>query len=225
MKLILDKGYKYIIHDQIKNDKITSIEVLENNIFVPTYDFYGSSYLESVLIRPGVEIIGMGSFGGCEKLKKVILPDTVKMINTSAFAYSALEEITIGSNIERIEPYAFKGVKGIKMFHFGTGEDIVFSPLIYTFDKTRSGRIQKISIEKTIDKIYGKRICDLHALDSALAETFRFTIAESVLLKYYDRLMDKDEGIIFTAENRARVIEYMNKYHKQKYPLDDINLF
>ena len=228
MKLILDHGFKYVIHESqsINYDKIDSIEILGNNSIVRTYEFYGSSYLESVIIRPGVEIIQTGAFGGCEKLKKVILPDSVKTIDPFAFGYSsALEEITIGSNIEKINSYAFKGVKSIRMVHFGTGEDIVTSQLVHEFELgKRSGIMQRTSIDRTIEEIYGKRICDYDALNSALTEPYRFAIAETVLLKYYDRLMDTDKGIIVTAESRARVIEYMNKWHKQKSSLDDINL-
>ena len=75
--------------------------------------FAGSS-VERVTIPQGVTAIGGSAFAGCEKLKSVTLPDSVKQLGTAEHGFvflgcKALENITLPSSLTAIEQGLFSG--------------------------------------------------------------------------------------------------------------------
>ena len=80
--------------------------------------FAGSS-IESVTIPQGIEAIGGSAFAGCEKLKSVSLPGSVKQLGTAEHGFvflgcKSLEKITLPSGITAIEQGLFRGCESLK---------------------------------------------------------------------------------------------------------------
>lgn len=66
---------------------------------------------ENVVIPYGIEVVGKESFLYNNTLVNVFLPDTVKIIETSAFEYADVENITLPYGLEKVESNAFSGTK------------------------------------------------------------------------------------------------------------------
>lgn len=62
---------------------------------------------DTVYIPRGVGKINYGSFYGCENLKRVVFPESLKVIGYKAFAHTGLQEVIIPATICRIEHEAF----------------------------------------------------------------------------------------------------------------------
>lgn len=72
--------------------------------------FYNCGYLLEVVIEPDsqLELIGRNSFAQCRKLEKIILPDSIKCVNVSAFdGCSSLKVINLPEGLEQIGQNAF----------------------------------------------------------------------------------------------------------------------
>ena len=69
--------------------------------------------IKKVVVKEGVT--GVGGFAGCNKIKSVTLPSSVKKIYVSAFSDCiSLEKITMKDGVESIGVYAFFGAKALK---------------------------------------------------------------------------------------------------------------
>ena len=73
----------------------------EGNIVIP-------SEVENNGIKYNVTCIGESAFGKCEKIKSVIIPNTVTSIEYSAFAFCSIESVTIGNSVTKIGNQAFR---------------------------------------------------------------------------------------------------------------------
>ncbi len=69
--------------------------------------FAGNERLSKVKIEDGVEKIGPSVFWSCIKLKKLKLPNSVRILNDGCFALAGLKKITIPKNVEEIGERAF----------------------------------------------------------------------------------------------------------------------
>ena len=70
--------------------------------------FYGCNKLTDVTIGEKVESIPACFLNNCRKVKKIVIPDSVKTIGHHAFWWCTnLADITIGDNIEKIGGWAF----------------------------------------------------------------------------------------------------------------------
>ncbi len=90
----------------------------DTNITIPNYingvrikkiqhGTFTNKIIESAIISDGIEIIGANLFKE-SKIKEIIIPDSVIIIEGSAFNHcNNLEYVTFGNNIEEIGPYAF----------------------------------------------------------------------------------------------------------------------
>lgn len=78
-------------------------------------NYFGT--MKNVVVSLGVKAIGRYAFAGRNDIISVSLPETVKEIGDSAFAYTyGLETISM-PNVERVEKYAF-WASGLKEAHF-----------------------------------------------------------------------------------------------------------
>ena len=69
---------------------------------------------QEVAVPNGISEIGARAFENAESVRRVVLPDTVRSIQTEAFCRSGLEEITLPEGLERIADGAFRD-SGLKM--------------------------------------------------------------------------------------------------------------
>lgn len=113
--------------------KLTYVELPDDMTEIPENMFYHTSSLRNIQIPASVAVIGEGAFARCgltrlvlpegltaiqrfafnvtTDLKEVNIPDSVKVIGTQAFANGeAIQKVTIGSGVERIENLAFTGL-------------------------------------------------------------------------------------------------------------------
>ena len=77
-----------------------------------------SDYTENiytVIIEPGITNVGSFAFWNCKKLEKIVISNTVKVIEDTAFgSCSNLETITIPNGVEQIDSYAFSDCENLK---------------------------------------------------------------------------------------------------------------
>ena len=89
---------------------LTYVRIPANVLVIGRYAFFYSG-LEAMQMKDGVSEISWYAFSH-SPLKEIVLPDSVKTIGKCAFAdCSALEKITLGKNLERIEEQAFAGAE------------------------------------------------------------------------------------------------------------------
>ena len=86
---------KVIISGIIKNGK---------EFMLPHATFAGCVNLQSVDIKPGIQIIDYRVFEGCRSLMSLILPNTLKAINCSLNDCSALKTLVIPDSVTNIHP-------------------------------------------------------------------------------------------------------------------------
>lgn len=94
---------------------VTSVSIGNNVKSIGEYAFANCSYLTAITIPEGLIFIGESAFASCRLLAgKLVIPDGVGMIAKNTFAYcGSLEEIVLGSGIERIEASAFTDCTGL----------------------------------------------------------------------------------------------------------------
>ena len=77
--------------------------------------FFESSFIESVVIPDGVEIIGKSAFENCYSLKNVIIPQSIQYIECNAFlGCEALESINLPYGIRELGHRVFYGCISMK---------------------------------------------------------------------------------------------------------------
>lgn len=109
-EVTLPEGFEYIGYSAFKN--CTSIEKV---ILPSTLKHFGSK------LKNGAYSVGGYVFSGCSSLTEVVIPDGVELeaisgvveLQTNNFANSAIEQINIPSNIERISSNAFFNCKAL----------------------------------------------------------------------------------------------------------------
>ncbi len=98
---------KFIYEEYLNGYTIKAYSGDDTEVIVP------STYKNKPVVAIGYdwqnsyETPQQGGFVYCNKVEKVILPDTIKIIGYGAFAYSGIEKIEIPSSVERIVAYAF----------------------------------------------------------------------------------------------------------------------
>ena len=79
---------------------------------VGAFSFLNCSAVETLDLGTKLDTIGRGAFTGLIKISKVVIPDSASAIAEEAFAMcDALNDVTIGSGVTSIGPYAFYGTK------------------------------------------------------------------------------------------------------------------
>lgn len=78
--------------------------------------FRGCTLLSNLKLKYGTSEVCNYSFFGCNNLKTLNLPNSLKIIGSSSFSQCGFDEIIIPSSIERIESSAFSNCKQLKKF-------------------------------------------------------------------------------------------------------------
>ena len=96
--------YKSALASNFSVKKIT-IESTVNEIGESAF---AGSGVETVILKNGVEVIGVKAFKSCSELKTIEIPDSVKTISAYAFSYcSSLESVSFGKGVTELADHAF----------------------------------------------------------------------------------------------------------------------
>lgn len=102
------------------SNALESIKFENDETKLVEWGFSGCRSLTELELPKALTEIPKGLCNGCTGLKKVIIPDTVKIIGDSSFSESALIEINIPEGVSRIDENAFakcKQLTSIKMLN------------------------------------------------------------------------------------------------------------
>ena len=95
------------------------------NNYAPWYRYYKSAF-SSVVIEPGVTMIGGCAFYDCPGVTSVTIPDTVTIIGGSAFSgCTGLTDLTIPDSVTGIASYAFSGCTGLTDLTIPAGVTVI----------------------------------------------------------------------------------------------------
>lgn len=96
------------------NEYVTSVELPETIVEIPTYAFYKCTNLEKVVIPEGVKFIGMHAFEECTSLTAVQIPDSVVTIGDFAFCKCTnLSDVKMSGNVQSIGMYSFSNCEAL----------------------------------------------------------------------------------------------------------------
>lgn len=96
----------------IANSSIVETITIEEGITrIGNRCFYDFKRVRNCYLPNSIKSIGVSAFYGCTALYQISLPESITLIDSSAFRNTGLEEITIPSNIRTINYYSFAGCK------------------------------------------------------------------------------------------------------------------
>ncbi len=136
-RLVLGKGVNELVRNFIYScHSLQSIQVhAENQTFSSDANgilynkdqtklvFYPTGRVgESLTVADGVQVIGVGAFEQCKKLKEITLPDSLTTIENEAFYnVNTLKKIHFGKNLTAVGAYAFAHCDGLENLAFPNG--------------------------------------------------------------------------------------------------------
>lgn len=78
--------------------------------------------IDTLILRPGIKVIGEQAFIGCYHLRAVVLPSTLTTLGSLAFADCVrLEQVTLSPKLEDIEEGVFYGCNHLKVVNIKEG--------------------------------------------------------------------------------------------------------
>ena len=144
-----------------------------SNSYLANYNYQKSYYIPSLLeevIITDVERIPSAAFKECTSIKKIIIPDNLKMIGNSSFELcESLVDIIIPANVEKIEDSAFKSCTSL--------ENIIIPKNVvnignYTFEFCES--LKSIVVPEGVESIGNSAFASCNLLQSVeLPETIK----------------------------------------------------
>lgn len=112
-----DEEGRAIIPDEVE-ETAEEAQQIQRETAVPKVIYRNKGQVDEdgrAIILPGTEVIGQGAFYGNKELKLVILPSSVKRIDSRAFGdCTALEQVVLQEELEKIEEKVFQGCKALK---------------------------------------------------------------------------------------------------------------
>lgn len=131
-------GAKYnLIYAPSPNIPVTILEKVPENIEILTIPEYlyidnlqylvtgieneacrNCKKLDSVVLPPGLKVIGENAFSGCTNLKSIKFPSHLKYILSKAFSNSGITSATLPSRLELLQDAAFKDCKNLRYIVF-----------------------------------------------------------------------------------------------------------
>ena len=91
---------------------------------VGTFAFAECRQLENANLRAAHDLkeLGMCVFLACERLKHVLLGDSLEAISLGCFHQSGIEELEIPNSVRRVDPHAFANSSLRQVRFLGTAE-------------------------------------------------------------------------------------------------------
>lgn len=104
--------------------KIKEIKIEEGITYIGSDTFSGCENLKNVSFPTTLKEIGMSAFGGCKNLKDVNLPSDLEVLGQHCFSYcDSIKEISIPDSVTTLIA-AFEGCKGLKYAYIGGKKDV-----------------------------------------------------------------------------------------------------
>ena len=103
---IIPPLYKDVIDYSVSEDGVTIKGIKDKNIT--------ELVIPEVIDDKPVIKIGSSAFSSCFDLRSVVLPASVKEIESRAFQYCGIESVTLNDGLERIGSYAFSNTTNLK---------------------------------------------------------------------------------------------------------------
>lgn len=82
---------------------------------------YNGADVAEITVPEGITEIGKNAFEDCDKLERVILPDSLKVIGYGAFLGAGLISVDIPDGVEKLDALAFSCCHKLKNVKFGKG--------------------------------------------------------------------------------------------------------
>ena len=182
-----------------------------------------------------------GTFEGNNFIKKVVMPDTVKIIETEAFSECTnLEEISLSANLEEIQMLAFWSCNSLKSINLPDGLEVISSGVFvlcdslekieipstvkeigdYAFNQCTS--LKEVVIPDTISQISGNSFLNTPWYEAQKEDYV--VVGDGVLIKYngIGEVVEIPEGVKYVGYGVFCNIEEKTEYYKemeQKYLL------
>ncbi|MDE6241399.1 MAG: leucine-rich repeat domain-containing protein [Anaeroplasmataceae bacterium] len=99
--------------------------IITDGVRIPNYMFQNNQRLKSVILPDSLETIGHNAFSGCTNLESIIIPDNVLAISQSCFSgCTYFESVVLSENIKYIYDNAFSSCGRLKnVFYKGTKDE------------------------------------------------------------------------------------------------------
>ena len=146
------------------------------------YGYFGGAWTDfidkitAVSLPEGLTTVGSYAFYGAENLKEITFPDSLCIIETSAFADCPLERITFGTGLQMIESYAFENLKV---------KNLVLPEGLIAVESLKGDGVETLSIPASLIEIgtYEEPMLDFPALKSVSVSASNpvFSAADGVL--------------------------------------------
>lgn len=118
------------------------------------YGFVGSD-IEIVVVSEGIERVGVGGvsvFLGSSSLRKVLLPNTLKIIGWSAFKEcKSLKDVVMPSKMERVDSNAFMGCSSLESIVIPDGVELLQGEV---FSGCTS--LENVELPQSVTQIWGQ---------------------------------------------------------------------
>lgn len=105
--VVIPEGVEEIHENAFYRCSIESVIMPDSLKVIGTCAFHACKMLNTVKFGSGLTRICERAFSVCKNLKKVVLPDRLERMDSSAFSNSGLESITLGSGLNSLSDYVF----------------------------------------------------------------------------------------------------------------------
>ncbi len=129
------------------NTAIQKIELPSNVEAIQGNAFYRCTNLSEVILNDKLTYIGYSSFSSCSSLTQISFPQSLQIIDNSAFSGSGLTSLSLPSSITTIDQGAFSGTKITSLTLPDNIETIEENAFAYCT------KLKEITINKNIKKI------------------------------------------------------------------------
>ena len=186
---------------------------------------FSGSGLETIVLHDGVETIGEEAFEGCEKLttvklpnnpkcncikkgvfdnctslKKITIPDNIKVIEREAFSYSGLKTIVLPDGVAFINEEAFKSCKNLTTVKLPSSLVYISNSAFLWSDNLRIVKIP-VSLKKVeVDAPKGRKKVSVGKLLQII-----YAVAKGKPLKTGAKLNPDDKVIEFDLDSIFRI--------------------
>lgn len=105
--VVIPEGVEEIHENAFYSCNIESVIMPDSLKVIGTFAFQECKMLNTVKFGSGLTRICERAFSACKNLKKVVLPDRLERMDSSAFSNSGLESITLGSGLNSLSDCVF----------------------------------------------------------------------------------------------------------------------